>query len=207
MTIYLYKKTHNKTGLHYLGKTTKDPFKYKGSGKDWIPHISEHGYDVTTEILKECQSNKELAHWGRYYSALWNVKESPEWANRIPETGGGGGCSLFGDNHPMHRPEVAAKVGNALRGKKHSPERCAANAAGQKGKKCSEEAKKKKSDKLKGANHPNYIKTLYRFVHISGLSETNTIYNFYTSRGLPQGNVCRMVRGERKSVAGWKLDS
>jgi len=32
MTIYLYKKTHNVTGLQYLGKTTRNPFTYKGSG-------------------------------------------------------------------------------------------------------------------------------------------------------------------------------
>ena len=89
MTIYLYKKTHNKTGLQYLGKTKLDPFKYKGSGKDWIPHIKEHGYDVTTEILKECSTNEELKEWGLHYSNLWDIVESDVWANRIPETGGG----------------------------------------------------------------------------------------------------------------------
>jgi hypothetical protein len=102
MTIYLYKKTHNKTGLQYLGKTTKDPLKYKGSGKDWIPHITEYGNDVTTEILKECETKEELSYWGRYYSDLWNVVESDEWANRIPETGGGSGGT--------GGPEVSARV-------------------------------------------------------------------------------------------------
>jgi hypothetical protein len=76
MTIYyLYIKTHNKTGLKYLGKTTRDPYTYNGSGKDWIPHLKEYGVDITTEIIKECSSHKELSHWGRYYSNLWNVVE------------------------------------------------------------------------------------------------------------------------------------
>ena len=88
MCIYLYKKTHNKTGLQYLGKTEKDPFKYLGSGIDWKQHLKEHGTDITTEILKECQTKEELTVWGRYYSELWNVAESSTWANRIPETGG-----------------------------------------------------------------------------------------------------------------------
>jgi len=88
MTIYLYKKTHNKTGLQYLGKTEKDPFKYLGSGIDWKKHLKEHGTSITTEILKECQTKEELTLWGRYYSDLWNVANSSEWANRIPETGG-----------------------------------------------------------------------------------------------------------------------
>jgi hypothetical protein len=93
MTIYLYKKTHNKTGLQYLGKTVRDPFKYTGSGLDWKMHLQEHGSDVSTEILKECSSTAELSYWGRYYSDLWNVVESTDWANKTRETGGGPGVS------------------------------------------------------------------------------------------------------------------
>lgn len=91
MTIYLYKKTHNKTGLQYLGKTVQDPFKYSGSGLIWEDHVRQHGNDITTEILRECSSTEELSYWGRYYSKLWNIVESTEWANKIPETGGGPG--------------------------------------------------------------------------------------------------------------------
>lgn len=89
MKIYLYVKTHFKTGLKYLGKTTQNPYTYLGSGIDWKAHLKEHGEEHTTEILKECKSNKELNEWGRYYSRLFNVVESNDWANRIPETGGG----------------------------------------------------------------------------------------------------------------------
>jgi hypothetical protein len=100
VTIYLYVKTHNKTGLQYLGKTaSKDPHKYPGSGADWRAHLKEHGADYTTEIIRECQTNEELSEWGRYYSNLWNVVKSTNWANRIPETGGGG-------NHTEERKEV-----------------------------------------------------------------------------------------------------
>ncbi len=99
MIIYLYVKTHSKTGLKYLGKTTKDPHTYAGSGIDWKAHIKEYGKEHTTEIIQECQSNQELNEWGRYYSNLWNVAESIEWANRIPETGGG-------SNHTNERKEL-----------------------------------------------------------------------------------------------------
>ena len=88
MTIYLYVKTHNKTGLKYLGKTeSKDPHKYTGSGTYWKYHLNKHGNDYKTEILRECQSNDELRIWGLYYSNLWNVVESTEWANLKEETG------------------------------------------------------------------------------------------------------------------------
>jgi hypothetical protein len=115
MTIYLYKKTHNITGLKYLGKTTQNPFKYKGSGKRWVPHIKKHGYDVTTEILKECSTKEEVAYWGRYYSELWNVVTEVDdcgrktWANLKPEEGDGG-LTVFGNNHPMKNPKNVEKV-------------------------------------------------------------------------------------------------
>lgn len=88
--IYLYIKTHRKTGLKYLGKTKKDPYQYEGSGTLWLHHIKKHGNDVATEILKECKDNSEVKEWGLYYSNLWNIVERAEWANLKPELGEGG---------------------------------------------------------------------------------------------------------------------
>ena len=100
MTIYLYVKTHRKTGLKYLGKTTStNPHTYHGSGGIWKQHLKEHGIDYDTKIIRECRTNQELSQWGRYYSELWNVVESSDWANQIPETGGGG-------NHTEERKEL-----------------------------------------------------------------------------------------------------
>ena len=90
MTIYLYKKTHNITGLKYLGKTTGDPIKYKGSGKKWIRHLQKYGYDVKTEILKICETNAEIKMWGFFYSKIWNIVEDKSWANLKIEEGDGG---------------------------------------------------------------------------------------------------------------------
>jgi hypothetical protein len=93
--ITLYVKTHNKTGLKYLGKTEQDPFKYTGSGIYWKRHLKTHGRDVTTEVIKECKDNAEVKQWGLYYSELWNVVEAKDangkklWANEKPETGDG----------------------------------------------------------------------------------------------------------------------
>lgn len=95
--IYLCVKVHMVTGLRYLCQTSRDPFKYRGSGKDWITHLRQYGNKQHTEVIRECGSNSELNYWGRYYSRLWNVVGAMDdygnkiWANRIPETGGG--CS------------------------------------------------------------------------------------------------------------------
>jgi NUMOD3 motif len=88
--IYLYKKTHNITGLQYLGKTTQNPFSYKGSGIYWGAHLRKHGDNVTTEILKECTTKEEVRYWGLYFSKLWDVVNSDEWANLTEESGSGG---------------------------------------------------------------------------------------------------------------------
>jgi hypothetical protein len=89
--IYLYLKEHKQTGMKYLGQTKRDPFKYKGSGKYWRRHIKAHGNDVTTTILGEYSNNEELRKAGEYYSQLWDIVDSDEWANLRPETGDGGG--------------------------------------------------------------------------------------------------------------------
>lgn len=92
---YLYVKTHNKTGLKYLGKTKRNPHKYQGSGKYWKRHIKKHGYDVKTEIILTTDNIQILKDTGIYYSNLWNIVESSEWANYRPENGDGGDTSKF----------------------------------------------------------------------------------------------------------------
>lgn len=90
MPIYLYVKTHNKTGLKYLGKTTKkNPYKYPGSGVKWNRHLKKHGKDISTEILLVTEDKEELKQTGLFFSKLWNIVESDEWANFIPESGDG----------------------------------------------------------------------------------------------------------------------
>ncbi len=126
MTIYtLYKKTHNQTGLKYLGQTTRDPFLYKGSGTRWNHHIKKHGNDVTTEILGQFSSNEELGKVGLELSTRWNIVESNEWANIKPETGQGG-CEKGVHTHP---PERRKRMSESHLGLKHSDSHKAAIAA------------------------------------------------------------------------------
>jgi len=117
MSIYLYVKTHNQTGLKYLGKTIRDPFKYRGSGVRWTSHLKKYGNDVSTEILLECQTNDEVRIWGLYYSNLWDVVNSNTWANLKPEEGDGG-TGPIGYKHSdetkrkMRRPKSPAAIAN-----------------------------------------------------------------------------------------------
>lgn len=91
--IYLYLKTHNVTGLKYLGKTEQDPFIYKGSGERWKRHIKKHGYDVTTEILFATKDREKFKSVALYFSEKLNIVEDINFANWVPEQGDGGDTS------------------------------------------------------------------------------------------------------------------
>ena len=81
-------KKHNKTGLKYLCVTSKDDHElYRGSGYYWKRHLRTHGNNISTQILFETSSLEELKNEGIKYSAIYDVVESDEWANLIPETG------------------------------------------------------------------------------------------------------------------------
>lgn len=92
MTIYyLYVKTHTVTGLKYLGYTKhKNTHKYAGSGKYWKLHLDKHGKTYTTDILLATENKDELKDTGQFFSKLWGVAISNDWANLKDETGDGG---------------------------------------------------------------------------------------------------------------------
>lgn len=99
-------KTHKDTNLKYLCKTSKqNPHKYPGSGKYWKNHLKKHGRNLSTEILFETVNIKEFHEKCLYYSKLYDVVKSKDWANEIPETGLDGGLThsnpywLIGHKH------------------------------------------------------------------------------------------------------------
>jgi hypothetical protein len=81
-------KTHRITGLKYLCVTSKNNHDlYKGSGIYWKNHIRKYGNNIETDLLLETDDLEELRKKGIEYSAKYDVVESEEWANLIPETG------------------------------------------------------------------------------------------------------------------------
>ncbi len=98
MIHYLMIKTHNKTGLKYLCKTSttnpKHPYQYKGSGKYWKRHLATHGTDITTEIVGMFTDKDEFIAQAILLSEKYDVVNSDKWANLIPERGDGGPTML-----------------------------------------------------------------------------------------------------------------
>jgi hypothetical protein len=118
----LYLKTHNITGLKYLGYTKNNPFKYRGSGLYWKRHLSEYGNDVKTEVLFEHNDIKVLSEKGLEYSIMWNVTQSEEFANLCHEDGnlnrGEGNINFRGHLQTDEtRRKISENNGRGLKGK------------------------------------------------------------------------------------------
>lgn len=117
--IWLYIKRHNFTGLMYFGKTTtKDPYKYPGSGKYWTAHLKKHGTAVSTIWCKEFYDLGELTSFAIKFSIENDIVKSPEWANLVIENGIDGTTpgTKFGTMSYAHR----SKISLALTGKHKS---------------------------------------------------------------------------------------
>jgi len=137
---YILLKTHNVTGKKYLCKHVScyenSCYKYTGSGVYWKRHIAKHGDDIGTEILARCKSAEEVAIVGLEFSNKFNVVESNDYANLIPENGQGGaepvkfrkkhtgwrGLRFPGESNHAKRPEVREKISKALKGRKFTKE-------------------------------------------------------------------------------------
>ena len=160
--IYLYIKTHNITGLKYFGKTTQNPFKYKGSGKYWKAHLKKYGYDVSTEIIFETENLDEIQKVALNFSKENNIVISNEWANLIEENGIDSAQRGHTYNRGRKHSEKFkimrrdAMIGNKIhKGFKNSEETKVLISIANKGKRHSqsEETKKQISKKLKGNMH------------------------------------------------------
>lgn len=207
MSIYLCIKTHRKTGLKYLCKTIRTDYdRYSGSGKYWKNHLRVHGKDFDTELLRECSSEQELKEWGIYYSNLWNIVESDEWANLKPEEGDGG------DPGPIGR----AKISESKIGKKHSIEQNNNKSKRQLGTKKSQswlekrvgmkyQRRKTKNEwTYVGDNHWNTDKRLYEFEH-KKTGERKIARREEFGKLIQSTHVGRLISGERKTAKGWRF--
>jgi hypothetical protein len=231
MTIYyLMIKSHNITGLKYLCQTKKkDPYSYKGSGKYWKLHLKQHGNSIHTEILKECSTKDELVKWGKYYSDIWNIVDSDEWANLKPETGDGG--PLFGLANGMygktHTDEVVLAIKQKNTGRKlgtlterYGPEKARIMREGRKNSMHNARtANKEWGDRLiktasspeaiakrSGSNHYRHDHTIYHWYH----KETDTSVHltrqsFCATYSLPSSNITNLIKRKHKHCKGWTI--
>jgi hypothetical protein len=219
MTIYtLYKKVDKNSGLHYLGMTTQDPFKYSGSGIDWRSHLKNNDTDVETSIIFQTTNKKDFKLTGQYYSGLWNIVGAMDdygnkiWANRIPETESGPGWKS-GNNNPMKNPislqkMISSKTGQEPWNKGLTGQQVAWNKGYKETRpvvlKNIQNAALSRPNQL-GLKKPAAIHTVYEFIHLDGRTEMSTPYELRSKYNLSQSQTSMMIKGTCKSVKGWRL--
>ncbi len=230
MPIYLYVKTHNQTGLKYLGKTTdSDPHAYPGSGLYWSYHLKQHGKDYSTEILLETEDPTEIQKVGQYYSTLWNVVESNDWANLQPEEGQGFVSGKYhhskrpGYVNPAKREENRKRASERMKalGDKHisKTKEFKENMSGNRNPAHLPHIKERMinynpmknpevANKISGKNHVQFDHKVYSWKNIYTQEIVNmTRYDLYTTYNLDKNHVGRVALRQPgfKSVKGWTL--
>lgn len=139
---YLYIKQHNQTGLRYFGKTTRDPYRYIGSGLHWRRHIKKHGKDIATIWTMQFDDEADCEDFAVLFSELFDIVASAAWANMKIENGRDGWPA--GVPNPRSVPqsvETRAKKSAKLKGTTKSAHYAQAN--GNYGKPMPEERKEK----------------------------------------------------------------
>jgi hypothetical protein len=207
-TIYLYVKTHNITGLKYLGKTVKNPFKYNGSGTYWLRHIQKHGNNVSTQILFETDDHIEFEKIGIYYSNLYNIVESEEWANMTIENGKGG--TLSGEKNGMYGRTHSETVKKFL-GEKAKKRFKNKSYESLYGKEKANELKLLRSKQLKGIDrkgnkNSRFDSTEYVFFNcVTNEYHIGTRYSFYKKYNFNKSTVHKLIHDEKYIYKNWAI--
>jgi hypothetical protein len=99
---WLYVKVHRDTGLKYLGKTIRDPNSYDGSGVYWKRHLAKYGKHVDT-IWSHLYTDPDiLKSEAEFFSKVYDIRTSSEWANLVEENGSTGG-NLYDQTTEEHK--------------------------------------------------------------------------------------------------------
>jgi hypothetical protein len=166
-------------GLKYLGKTTQDPYTYKGSGIYWCNHLKKNNFtinDIKTTILFETTDHNELKEKGLYYSELYDIVNNEKWANLKPEIGDGGSGEMKSD--------VKKKIKNTMKGKKLI---------------WSEETIKKRNEKLKGRKMPPCSEETKIKIGLANKLWKHKPLTEETKKKISESNKGRIVTNETKT--------
>lgn len=215
---FLYIKQHSITKKLYFGKTIKNPEKYYGSGKHWIPHIKKHGKEYV-ETIWYClyltpESIKEAA---LSFSKLWDIVKSDDWLNLIEEDGLG---NVLPIGHKKTKEHIE-KISHSNKGKipwskglklpKEFGEKISASKL-LSNKKYTNQEKLNISIATKKAMNNDYIKSkcsaphIKNWVLIDPTGQKHHISNlrqFCIKNNLNKSNLVQVAKGRFKHSKGW----
>ena len=154
MIAHLYKITNNLTNQYYIGKRRgKEQGRYWGSGLRIKRHLKKYGKEnFTYDVLRINNEDKIFKLEERLITNNY-IKNNKLCLNLAPGgLGGFGNMSkdyMTGDKNPSKRPEVRARLSELLKNKEHPMIKLMRENNPLKGRKQSEELKRKVSETLK----------------------------------------------------------
>lgn len=113
--IYLYVKTHKKTGLKYFGYTkSANPYRYKGSGLYWRNHCKRHGTSFKTKIIAKFNDDQkeEARLFAQSFSYKNDIVQSNDWANLKIEQLDGGWDHINNKNKHLFTEKAKTTIAN-----------------------------------------------------------------------------------------------
>jgi len=164
----IYKTTNKINGKKYIGKDSKNNPNYLGSGIMLQKAIKKYGKkNFTKKIIEECKDEQHLDEREIYWIDYFDAVDSDDFYNLAD-----GGCGIssrtmynYWKNHPEKRVELSEKMSgenNHFYGKTHTDEvkkLCAEGGYFHKGKKRSEETKKKIKEGIKNSDHAEIMRS------------------------------------------------
>lgn len=109
-------KCHLNTGINYLCVSQRRNYiSYKGSGKIWKSLINAHSSTIHTRVLYRSNDLEDFNKTCLFYSEMFDVVKSPEFANLIPEFGySNKNVSTYMSNLAKENPEQLVQSGKRL---------------------------------------------------------------------------------------------
>lgn len=191
---YIYVK-ESPLGLLYLGKTEQNPYKYKGSGKQWRRHLKDNNLSadqIKTYVLYETTSKEDLEALCRIYSDLLNVAKDNKWANMKKEIGDGGTDKghLKGIKKPQHSKRMSGS-GNPRWNKPFSSETKLKMRLAQLGKR-------------RGSESPSAKKVNQYTLDGQFIRSWESIVDAERELGVCHQHISKVCRGIRNQTGGFK---
>ena len=205
MTLYIYKIFFDEEpNVVYIGKT-KDPNKRKWfhsnikqnnkktKKNNWLLSRFERGWDLQFEVIEQAETEEEINQKEIHWIAFYRADENYTVKN---STEGGEGIA-----NPDQ--SVRDKIAKSRKGRKLSEETKKRIGDAGRGRKASEKTRQLLSEQRTGEKHPRAVYT-YELTSPEGTTHvTGCLSTFCREHGISPSNMCNVIKGKLPATKGW----
>jgi group I intron endonuclease len=208
MIVYLTTNLIN--GKKYVGMDSNNNPNYLGSGTLILKAIKKYGQEnFKKEILEECSNIKDLETKETFWIKKFNALKNPNFYNL--EDNRKRGTNPFQNKSKEEKEKIFNKIKSEERNKKIGKANSKPKPEGfgekiskiNKGRKRSEESKKKQSESLKGRKSPNTKACVVYDKNMNYINVYKSLKQASEDLNLDPQQVSRVIRGKLKTTGGY----